>query len=214
MNTAVLMRRAHRGGRRAGARRRCGRGPICSTRPRRGGSAAAPTRSCWRRRRTTSPACSPGATTTTFPSPPAAAGGAATRAGRFRERRRRRRARGPADGGGSIEPLQWRGRDRERRDDTRGAATGARARALLPPRPRRGRAVPTRRQRRNERRRPPRLQVRRHRRLGDEHRSRAIAPGAARHVRQRRAQGRRRLDVRLAADRLGRHARDRDGGRG
>ena len=183
-------------------------GPICSTRPRRAGSAAAPTRSYWRRRRTTSPACRLVLRARRSPHRPRRRERIRGRGGTGR--RRRRRARGPADGAVDRAAAVAR-RDRERRDDTRGAAAGARARALLPARPRRGRAVPARRQRRDERRRAPRVQVRRHRRLGDEHRGRDRAR-RARHFRQRRAQGRRRLRRALAADRLGRDARDRDGG--
>ena len=76
----------------------------------------------------------------------------------------------------SIEPLAVARRDRERGHDARGAAARARERPLLPARSRSGRAVPARRQRGDERGRPPCLQVRRHGRLGDGLEV-AIAPG-------------------------------------
>jgi hypothetical protein len=110
----------------------------------------------------------------------------------------------------SIEPLQWRAEIESGVHDTRGAAAGARERALLPARPRRGRAVAAGRQRRDQRRRPARLQIRRHRGLGDEPRGRDRSR-RARQVRERRAQGRGRLRRSLVADRLGGDARDRDG---
>ena len=92
----------------------------------------------------------------------------------------------------SFEPLLWR-TSVEAGVTTAHRPAGSRARTGSSSRPtRRGRAVAARRQRRDERGRPARLQVRRHRRLGDGARGRARA-GRARPLRRRRAQGRRRL---------------------
>ena len=71
-------------------------------------------------------------------------------------------ARDPRTGAGAVADARRGGRQHPPR-----AAARARERALLPPGPGRLRAVADRRQRRHQRRRPARLQVRRHRQLGD-----------------------------------------------
>ena len=139
---------------------------------------------------------------------------------RYRARRRcdpgrgrcRDRLRAPEQGA-RVRPAALAHACRGRRHDRRRAAAGARERPALPARPRRGRDLADRRQHRVQRRRAARVQVRRHRALGD--RDRGSDP-AGRDRADRRADSEGRLGLRRQepARRVGGNARARHRGRG
>jgi hypothetical protein len=129
--------------------------------------------------------------------------------GRRRADRRRSRALSRAPYSGALvraAPLAHRGRGRPAHGGA--PANRARKRAPVPARSRCRRAVADRRQHRYERGWPPRLQVRRHRGLGDGPGSGHPARGRGRR-RRSDPQGRRRLRPQEPARRLRGHARDR-----
>ena len=132
------------------------------------------------------------------------------RGGRRSGRRCRARARA-AQPCALVRPSSVADPGRGRRHHGRRPPPRPRARPHVPARSRRRRAVADRREHRDQRRRAARLQVRRHREVGDGPRGRRPS-GRADHRRRRDAQGRGRLRPEEPADRVGGDARDRHRG--